>query len=517
MTQSAQEPAAAPRRAQERAASRTVEGRVPPHDLRAEAAVDAAIMLRGSGALDEVVDDLSPEDFYSEANRRVFEAARELAANGTPIDELTVEARLRDTQRLAQVGGAAYLLELVQAAPEISTEHLRAYARRVKSKSRQRRFIQTMQEAIYRCYVGVPDDEVEALFEKVEREVMGVMISKRRGEFEQIGYGIKRVVKGIDEHAARGGGIVGKSYGYHRLDNMTGGIHEGDLTIVGGRPGMGKSAFVANVAENVTEPVETEVQDAVAIFSLEMPRDQFIARMLCSRGRANLVGMRTGKFSAEERRRIEHAGSDLYNRGIFIDDTPGLTIPEMRTKLRKLILRCTRMKRRLRLVIVDYLQLMNPEQGRGESRANAIGRLSRDQKGLAKELSVAFMTLAQLNRESESRDEKRPRISDLRDSGEIEQDADNIFFLYRDDYYDADSLEQNVAEIIVAKQRNGPQGVAKVRFDKQWTRFDNISCDDYEPEQKVPLSPSRQYVDTRPEAPVSSGMPGDEFFGTEGM
>lgn len=504
-------------------------GILPPHDLEAEAAVLSGIVLVGGDMVTEVEPFVDSRDFYSESHKWIFDAAVDLQSRGQPVDLLTVQSWLKDRNRMAMIGGAGYLADIAAAAPAVHVPHIIAHAQRVRYRARLRRLARSLETARAEIYAGVADENVETFLVRVEKDVLDAAApaaAKRKHELEHIGVGISSVLGGIDENERRGGGALGIPTGFGRLDRMTGGMHDGDLTIVGGRPGMGKSAFVGNVAEIVAGTKDRDGVDlAVAIFSLEMPRNQFIARMLCSLGRANLVGIRTGQFTASEHSKIKAAGADLRERGIYIDDTSGLKMGEMRQKLQKLkaILARSNPKRRLALVVTDYLQLMNPEQQKGENRSSAIGRMTREQKGLAKELEVPFMTLAQLNREGESRDNKRPVITDLRDSGEIEQDADNILFLYRDGYYDKNSAEANVAEVIVAKQRSGPTGTAKLRFDKEWVRFDNLSEGEFFDEEtpapqtrsrsrQPPQSPSRQYIDRIPEPPAGRFEDSENHF-----
>lgn len=489
-----------------------VAGRVPPHDLDAEAAVLSACMLRGgTEALDEVSPILSAEDFYSEAHRRIFEALADLAAHGQPIDAIQVGSWLKERQRLDQVGGAAYLNQVLEAAPVITTRHLQAYARRVANRARMRRLALKLRVATARIYAGVPDEEAEDLFAEIERDVAAICASRHAGGLEKVGPIAFDVMKDFDSHRAGGGGIAGVATGFERLDRQTGGLHEGDLTIIAARPGIGKSALVMGLCDNITD---TE-QYAGAFFSLEMPRKQLVARLLCARGRVNLAKSRLGAFSPSDWQKLTTASSEVYAKHIYIDDQSGQSLPMIRAKVRRLQSQLARERRRLALVVIDYLQLMRTRTRKGgETRSELIGEITRGLKELAKELSVSIVLLSQLNRDVEKREDKRPLISDLRDSGEIEQDADNILMLYRDDYYYADSDERGIAEIIIAKQRSGPTGTVKVRFDKEWTRFDNLSEAD---EYSHPVDDGQPYERgefyASPPEPVGDG----NFFNTEGL
>jgi replicative DNA helicase len=318
------------------------------------------------------------------------------------------------------------------------------------------------------------------------------------GSTEKLIEAIKRTFKTLSEAAKRGNRITGVSTGFSRYDDMTAGLHDGDLTIIAARPGMGKTSFVLNMAANVASPKSREAAEdpnerweeagtGCAVFSLEMPREQLANRMLCSEARVDVSKMRTGHLNQQDWSSLTQAASFLSNLPIWIDDSPSLTILDLRAKVRRLqsdfdiVDGEGRRTRRLGVVVVDYLQLMKGRDG-APSREQEISEISRGLKALAKELKVAVIALSQLNRAVETRSEKskRPQISDLRESGAIEQDADNICFIYRDDYYNREASEEpNVAELIIAKQRNGPTGTAKVRFDHQYTRFDNLADGEY--------------------------------------
>jgi len=458
-----------------------VEGKVPPHDLDAEAAVLSACILRGtSEAYDEVSALVTAEDFYSEAHRRIFEAIAELASKGQPIDSVQVAAWLKERQRLAQVGGMPYLHQILDAAPVLTTAHLQGYARRVANRARMRRLAHKLRIATLRLYQGVADEHADEFFGELESDIGTITSTRHTGELVAVGPIAKEAMRKLRDHQAKGGGIVGIATGFARLDKKTGGLHDGDLTIVAARPGLGKTAFVMGICDNVTER-----DYAGAIFSLEMPKEQLVTRLLCTRGRVNLAKLRTGELNATDWQKLTFEADQVWPKWIHIDDTPNQSWGTIKTKLRRHKAYCERHDKKLGVAIIDFLQLMKTRpRSKGETRSELIGEITRDVKATAKELSIPIVVLSQLNREVERREDKRPVMSDLRDSGEIEQDADNIILLYRDDYYFEDSEEANLAEVIIGKQRNGETGVVKLGFDKHWTRFFNLAdFDDNPPPQ----------------------------------
>lgn len=474
-------------------------GRVPPHDLDAEAAVLSAILLE-KDALDKVLELLKAEHFYSEANRRIYEGAVELATAGTPIDIVSVAGWLRDRDRLAQVGGTSYLAGLVDAVPSVA--NIETYARMVKEKWRVRQLITTCQRVAAEGYGDV--GEVQAFVDQAEQAIYEIARTPESSSVQRIEPIIRRVFEQITELARRGERITGAPTGFERLDAMTAGLHDGELSIVAARPGMGKTSFVLNIAVNVASPrsvvpsegdadageggeAHEEPGMGVAVFSLEMPREQLASRMVCSEGRVDVGRMRQGVLQDRDWNNLTHAASFLYRLPIWIDDTPSLGVLELRAKVRRLQAEYNRTRpdgtlaRRIGLVVIDYLQLMKGSQ-RASSREQEISEISRGLKQLSKELRVPVIALSQLNRAVETRGtkDKRPQLSDLRESGAIEQDADNIIFIYRDDYYEQDSELKGIAELIVAKQRNGPTGKVKVKFHAAYTRFDNLQKGEYD-------------------------------------
>ncbi|MBM4362369.1 MAG: replicative DNA helicase, partial [Deltaproteobacteria bacterium] len=457
-------------------------GRVPPHDLDAEGAVLSSVLL-SSEAFDQVYDVLRSEHFYSDANRRIYEAIVELNSAGRPVDVVAVAGWLRDRERLQAVGGTPYLAELTDATPAVA--HVASHARVVREKWRLRQLIATCQRVAAEGYgdcgevQGFIDGAEQAIFEIARvPEALAVRPVKEalHGAFDLLVIASKQ-----------GTGITGTPTGFTQIDRKIAGLHAGDLYIVAGRPGMGKTSFVLNVAVNVASPRtapggEETPGRAVGFFSLEMPRVQLASRMLAVESRVDASNIRSGSLKGDDWNKLTDAAARLGKLPVYLDDTPALGLLDLRAKVRRLKADVGRgagdgpPADGVGLIIIDYLQLM---QGRRDaaSREQEISELSRGLKQLAKEMGVPVMALSQLNRSVETRTtkDKRPQLSDLRESGAIEQDADTIFFIYRDEYYFPESPDKGIAEIIVAKQRNGPTGTVKVRFSAQYTRFDNLA------------------------------------------
>ncbi|EYF01877.1 replicative DNA helicase [Chondromyces apiculatus] len=452
----------------------SVAGRVPPHDLQAEAAVLSAILLDGA-ALDRVLEILKPEHFYSDANGRIYEAAQELAQAGTPIDVVTVSSWLRDRERLQQIGGAGYLAMLADATPAVT--HVAAHANVVREKWRLRQVIATCQRVAAEGYGDVGD--VKAFVDGAEQSLYELARAAKRSSTQTVATALQTAFDKIVAAAERGDVITGVATGFRKFDALTAGQHDGELTVVAARPGMGKTSFVLNLAVNVASPEEGSKRPAqgVAVFSLEMPGDQLAQRMVCSEGRVDVARARQGLLQPPDWRRLTEAATYLSALPLWIDDDPSLGLLELRAKVRRIQAEYNRPPtaedpgRRLALVVVDYLQLMVARAG-AANREQEISEISRGLKRLAKELGVPVIALSQLSRAVESRADKRPLLSDLRESGAIEQDADTVVFIYRDEYYNAETTTaQGIAELIVAKQRNGPTGRLLLRFAASCTRF----------------------------------------------
>jgi replicative DNA helicase len=471
-------------------------GRVPPHDLDAEAAVLSAVLLAAE-AFDRVQETLSPEHFYAEAHRRIYEAVLDLHTSGKQVDLVTVAAWLRDRERIGQVGGMEYLAQLSDATPAVA--HVGAHATLIREKWRMRQLIATCQRVAAEGYTN--SEEVQAFIDQAEQSVFDIARIAEGSSIVTVKDAIHGAFQILAEAAKRGGGITGTPTGFRQLDRKIAGLHPGDLYIVAGRPGMGKTSLVLNMAVNVAMPRRKAVAensepygegdieepgDGVAFFSLEMPREQLAARLLSVEARVDVSRIRSGEIRREDWNKLTDAAARLGRLPIWLDDTPALTLLDLRAKVRRLQADVKRGDApggatKIGMVCIDYLQLMQGRRDAG-SREQEISELSRGLKQLAKEMGVPVMALSQLNRSVETRTtkDKRPQLSDLRESGAIEQDADAIFFIYRDEYYFKDSPDRGIAEIIVAKQRNGPTGSIKVKFTSEFTRFDDLAPDEYD-------------------------------------
>ena len=471
-------------------------GRVPPNDLDAEAAVLSAVLLEPD-AFDRVQETLAPEHFYADANRRIFEAILDLKSmSGQPVDIVSVAAWLRDRNRLQQVGGTPYLAQLADATPAVA--HVENHARMIREKWRLRQLISTCQRVTAEGYAGCED--VQSFIDSAEQAVFDIARVPAHSNMVSAKDAIHRAFDILTETARRGGGVTGIETGFRELDRMCSGLHRGDLYIVAGRPGMGKTAFVLNLAVNVASPRGGERSGEGADFeapaeqpghgvlfcSLEMPKEQLAARLLASEARVDMAGIRSGRPQREDWPKLTESAARLSRLPLWIDDTPALTLLDLRAKIRRLQAEIARgdshaHAQSLGLVAVDYLQLMQGRRDAG-SREQEISELSRGLKALAKEMGVPVLALSQLNRAVETRTtkDKRPQLSDLRESGAIEQDADAIFFIYRDFYYFKENAEKrNIAEIIIAKQRNGPTGTFETRYTDSFVRFDNLANEEY--------------------------------------
>lgn len=473
-------------------------GRVPPADLDAEAAVLSSVLL-SSEAFDQVQEVLESKHFYAEANRRVYEAVLELAEQSRPIDTVSVATYLRDRGRLDQIGGTPYLAKLVDATPAVA--HVEEHARTIREKWRLRSLIATCQKFAVEGYGDCGD--VQDFVDQAEQSIFELARVKAESNVMPIRGAIQKAFHVLSEARSRGGGVTGFPTGFIELDKRTSGLHKGDLYVVAGRPGMGKTSFVLNVASNVASPRKVAAPDGgrvvepgfgVVFFSLEMPREQLAARLLASEARVNMASLRSGQVGPEEWNKLTDAAARLSRLPLWLDDTPAISLLDVRAKVRRLQAELNRSEggpKEIGLVAIDYLQLMSGRKG-VTSREQEISEISRGLKQLAKEMGVPVVALSQLNRSVETRTtkDKRPQLSDLRESGAIEQDADAIFFIYRDEYYFQDSQDKGVAEVICAKQRNGPTGTAKVKFASEFTRFDNLDSgyefdDEYDPFQSA--------------------------------
>ncbi|NWQ40834.1 replicative DNA helicase [Bacillus sp. EB106-08-02-XG196] len=434
--------------------------RLPPQNIEAEQAVLGAIFLEPS-SLTVASEVLIPEDFYRAAHQKIFNAMLKLNDEGKVVDLVTVTEELAAAKLIEDTGGVSYLSELASSVP--TAANIEYYARIVEEKSLLRRLIRTATEIASDGYSR--EDEVEALLSEAEKNILAVAQRKNAGAFHNIKDVLVRTYDNIEEMHNRVGEITGISTGFAELDRMTAGFQRNDLIIVGARPSVGKTAFALNIASNVA----IKTGENVAIFSLEMGAEQLVMRMLCSEGNIDAQRLRTGSLTDDDWGKLTMAMGALSNSGIFIDDTPGVRISDIRSKCRRL-----KQEHGLGMILIDYLQLILGSGRAGENRQQEVSEISRSLKQLARELQVPVIALSQLSRGVEQRQDKRPMMSDIRESGSIEQDADIVAFLYRDDYYDKESENKNIIEIIIAKQRNGPTGTVSLAFVKEYNKFVNL-------------------------------------------
>jgi len=448
--------------------------RTPPCNVEMERAVLGAILL-DNDALPKALETLSgAEDFYRPAHRKIYECILRLFEKSEPVDLLTLSETLKGKGWLEDVGGTTYLAELLDSV--FTPANVRVHARVVREKAVLRRLITVAGEAVTMAYDR--EDEVDAVVDEIERMILEVSQKRARGSFTAIGPALNSAMKTVEGRYENKNLITGVTTGYKYLDEKTAGLQKSDLVIIAGRPSMGKTAFALNIIQNYTSAVDEAV---VAVFSLEMSAEQLVMRLLSSEARVDAQKMRTGFINKGEWSKLALAAGRMYKRQVHIDDTPAMTVMEMRGKARRLQAE----KGRLDLVVIDYLQLMDsPATKRAEGRVQEISSITRSLKQLAKELAVPVVVISQLSRKVEDRvGSKRPQLSDLRESGSIEQDADLVLFVYREEYYAKDKPEaQNIAEIIIGKQRNGPLDTIKLSFLKEYTRFENFTREEGGPQ-----------------------------------
>jgi replicative DNA helicase len=434
--------------------------RLPPQSLEAEVSVLGGILLENE-ALNRVLEVIQEGDFYRESHRKIFAAILQLYERNEPADLITLSEVLKKREEFESVGGIEYLNSLVNIVP--TAANITYYAKIVKEKSILRKLINRATEIISQGYGGSGD--VDEFLDRAERSIFEISEDRIRPSFYPIKDIIKSSFKTIEKLYEKRQLITGVPTGFAKLDELTSGLQPAELIIVAGRPSMGKTAFALNIAQHAA----IEAQVPAAVFSLEMAKEQLALRMLCSEAKVDAHRLRGGFLSESDWPKLTRAAGNLSEAPIFIDDTPGLTALEMRAKSRRL-----KKEHNLGLVIVDYLQLM---RGRPDSdtREQEISDISRSLKSLAKELNVPVIALSQLNRRVEERGDRRPQLSDLRESGAIEQDADVIIFLYRDEVYSKSEDNKGKAEIIIGKQRNGPTDKFELAFLDKYTCFENLS------------------------------------------
>jgi len=443
--------------------------KIPPNSIQAEQSVLGALMLDNQ-TWDSIADKVGESDFYRKDHRLIFRTIEQLAEKQIPFDVITISESLESIGELENAGGLSYLGMLAKDTP--SAANIVTYANIVRDRSVLRQLIHVGTEISDSAFN--PDGrETSDLLEYAEREVFKIAEQRQRGQggFMPIKSLLAKAVDKIEIMFGQEGSITGASTGFTELDRLTSGLQPADLIIVAGRPSMGKTTIAMNIAENIA----IKGGKPVAVFSMEMPGDSLAMRMMSSLGRIDQHKVRTGKLEDDDWPRLTSAMSLLAETKLFIDDTPALTPTEVRSRARRL----TREHGQLGLIVLDYLQLMQSPAS-GDNRVQQISDISRSLKALAKELDVPVVALSQLNRNLEQRPNKRPVMSDLRESGAIEQDADLIVFVYRDEVYHEDSPDKGIAEIIIGKQRNGPLGVVKLTFLGQYTRFENHAGNPYE-------------------------------------
>ena len=437
--------------------------RILPHDLVAEQSVLGAVFISPDTII-SLADELTPEDFYKPANKIVFKTMLSLLEKGEPIDATTMVSALTNQGEIKEIGGINYVVELVNSTP--TSKNVEHYAKLVKEKSTLRRVIADLSESLSSAYQG--DVPISNIIAQIEKSMLDISNQNTGTGFRNVADILDTHMQIVETRSQTDGFVTGLSTGFVGLDKITTGLHEGNLIILAARPAMGKTALALNIAKNVA----VQEHKPVVIFSLEMGAEELIERIVASEGMVPGYHLKTGNLSTDEWKRLVQAQSNLYDTPIFVDDTAGIRISEIRSKARKL----SQEMGGLGVIIIDYLQLITGSKG--ENRQQVVSEISRELKILAKDLKVPVIALSQLSRAVEQRQDKRPMLADLRESGSIEQDADIVAFLYRDAYYQkeqADSQEaNNVTELILEKNRHGSLGTVKLYFHKEYTKFSSV-------------------------------------------
>ncbi len=437
--------------------------RLPPHNHEAEQAVLGSVLIDPS-VLATVSEQLKPEDFYRQGHQRLFQTMLEISGRGEPVDLITLTSELQKNRYLEEVGGVSYLTELADRVP--TAANVAYYAQIVEEKAILRRLIRTATQIATSGYSG--GDEVAHIIDEAERKILQISQRRVRQGFIPIRDALMETFERIEKLHYNKGALTGIPTGYPDLDRMTSGLQKSDLIILAARPSMGKTAFALNLAQNIA----VRYEKPVAIFNLEMSASQMVQRMLSAEGNIDASVFRTGQLSEEDWEKLTMTISALAEAPIYIDDTPGITVFDIRAKLRRL-----QAEHGLELVLIDYLQLI---EGTGrDNRQQEIAEISRSLKLLARELNVPVIALSQLSRAVEQRQDKRPMLSDLRESGSLEQDADIVAFLYRDDYYNEETEKKNIVEVLISKHRNGPVGKVELLFLKNYSKFLSLEMHDH--------------------------------------
>lgn len=436
--------------------------RIPPQNIEAERSTLGSMLLDKEAIL-KGVEVLKPEDFYREAHRVVFEVVTHLANKGEPVDIITVSEELKQRNMLDKIGGIAYLTTLANSVP--TAANIEHYARIVEEKSILRAVITAASNILAMGYAGT--EEISVILDDAEKQIFQVSQRRNVKGFVSLKNILIETFERIEKIYESKGGVTGVSSGFVDLDRMTAGLQPSDLIILAARPSMGKTTFALNIARNVA--VESKIP--VVVFSMEMSKEQLALKLLCSEAGVDNQRIRTGTLMDNDWPRLSYALGRLSDCNIFIDDTPGLTALELRSRARRI-----KSEHGLGLIVIDYLQLMqSSSRNRSENRQQEVSEISRSLKSLAREVSVPVISLSQLSRAVEQRTDKKPFLADLRESGSLEQDADMVAFLYREDYYNPESDKKNITELIIAKQRNGPVGTIELLFQKEFSKFVSLA------------------------------------------
>ncbi len=436
-----------------------------PHSAESERAILGAIIL-DNALVNQAIELLKPDDFYVRANYHIFRGMISMSERGQEINPILLGEELRREGVLEQVGGISFISELTYGLPHFT--NVVAYAKVVRGKSLMRQLVKVSNKVTSEALEE--EDEPEVILDHAEQMIFALADERTRQGFSHVKPVADAILEKVQEMGGRGSVLTGLTTGFSEIDTMTSGLQPSDLIIVAARPSMGKTSFCLTLAQNAA----LHAGAVVGVFSLEMSKEALVMRMLCSEGRVDAHRFRNGFLSREEWARMAGALGSLAETRIFIDDTPGISVLEMRAKARRLAAE----QKQLDLIIIDYLQLMSGSSRRSDSRQQEVSQISRELKGLAKELNVPLVALSQLSRAPEARTDHRPMLSDLRESGAIEQDADVVAFIYREEQYNRTEENAGLSEIILAKQRNGPTGTVKLAFLKEFTRFENMWRDD---------------------------------------
>lgn len=433
--------------------------KVLPHNVEAEQSVIGS-MIMDRDAIITASEIVTGEDFYQHQNGILYDAMIELYGEGMPVDLVTLQNKLKEKDLPSELASIEFIRDLVSVVP--TSANVKYYASIVKEKAVLRRLIKITDQISSQCYLN--KESVETILENTEKQIFDIIQNRNTGDFVSIQDIVIQSIESIEAAARNHGSVTGIATGFYDLDYKTAGLQPSDLILIAARPSMGKTAFVLNIAEHVA----LKLHITTAIFSLEMSKDQLVKRILSMNSKVDSQAIRTGSLQDDDWIKLVESAKLVGNSNMIIDDTPGITISELRSKCRKF-----KLEQNLGVVIIDYLQLMSGSK-KSESRQQEISEISRSLKALAREIHVPVIALSQLSRAVEQRPDKRPMLSDLRESGAIEQDADVVMFIYRDEYYNKDSEKTGVSEIIIGKQRNGPTGTVELAWLSQYTKFANL-------------------------------------------